>query len=70
MVRVLMVKPAACSTAKVPSRTTGIASVGISVARKFCRKRNITRKTSTTASTRVCTTLVMDSRTNGVVSSG
>ena len=35
MVSVLMVKPAAASTPNVPSRTTGTAIVGISVARKF-----------------------------------
>src|SRR3546814_14458896 len=50
MVRMLIVKPAASSTAKVPSSTTGTASVGTSVARKFCRNRYMTRKTSTIAS--------------------
>src|SRR3546814_7144527 len=52
MVRMLIVKPAASSTAKVPSSTTGTASVGTSVARKFCRNRYMTRKTSTIASSR------------------
>ncbi len=68
MVSVLMVKPKAASTPKVPSSTTGTAMVGISVARKFCRKRYITRNTSTMASTSVLTTSSMEMRTNGVVS--
>ena len=50
MVSMLIDKPSAASTPKVPSSTTGTAMVGISVARKFCRKRNITRNTSTIAS--------------------
>ena len=50
MVSVLIEKPSAASTPKVPSSTTGTAMVGISVARMFCRKRNITRNTSTIAS--------------------
>ena len=70
MVSVLMEKPKASSTPKVPSSTTGTAMVGISVARKFCRKRYITRKTSTMASTSVFTTSSIESRTKGVVSKG
>ncbi len=58
IVSVLMPKPKAASTAKVPSSTTGTASVGISVARRFCRNSSITRKTSTIASSSVITTLV------------
>ena len=50
MVSVLIEKPSAAITPKVPSSTTGTAMVGISVARMFCRKRNITRNTSATAS--------------------
>ena len=46
-------KPAAASTPNVPSSTTGTAIVGISVARKFCRNRYITRNTSTIASSSV-----------------
>ena len=68
MVSVLIEKPAAESTPKVPSSTTGTAMVGISVARKFCRKTNITTKTSRIASTRVWTTSSMEILTNGVVS--
>ena len=54
----------------MPSSTTGTAIVGISVARKFCRNRNITRKTSTIASISVLTTSSIESCTNGVVSYG
>ena len=68
MVRVLMEKPNAASTAKVPSKTTGTARVGIRVARKFCRNRYITRKTRMMASNRVCTTSSMEMLTKGVVS--
>jgi hypothetical protein len=53
---------------KVPSSTTGTAMVGMIVARRFCRKTNITMKTSTIASISVCTTFSIDSLTNGVVS--
>ena len=38
-VSVLMVKPRACMPAKVPMMETGTARQGMSVARKFCRKR-------------------------------
>ena len=68
MVRVLIEKPNAAITPKVPSSTTGTAMVGISVARRFCRNRYITRNTSTTASIRVLTTSSMEMRTKGVVS--
>ena len=70
MVRVLMVKPKAASTPKVPSRMTGTAIVGISVARMFCRNRNITMKTSPIASKSVCTTSLIEISTKGVVSYG
>ena len=70
MVSMLIEKPNASSTPRVPRRTTGTAIVGISVARKFCRNRKITRNTSTTASTRVFTTSWIETRTKGVVSNG
>ncbi len=70
MVSVLMPKPKAASTPMVPRSTTGTAMVGMSVARKFCRKRNITRNTSTTASRSVFRTSSMERRTNGMVSTG
>src|SRR3546814_1092660 len=45
----LMVKPSTHRPTNVPISATGITSVGISVARKFCRKISITRNTSKTA---------------------
>ena len=70
IVRVLMLNPNAARTPKVPSSTTGTAIVGMSVARKFWRKRYMTRNTRRIASTSVFTTSSIESRTNGVVSSG
>ncbi len=69
-VSVLMVKPAAARMPNVPSSTTGTVIAGISVARPFCRNRNITTTTSTIASIRVCTTPLIEIRTNGVLSRG
>ena len=66
--RVLTVKPAAASTPKVPSSTTGTASVGISVARRLPRNRYMTRKTRTIASNSVLTTSSIEMAMNGVVS--
>ena len=57
-------------TVEVPSSTTGTAIVGMRVARKFPRKRYITRKTRTIASIRVLTTSPMATFTKGVVSMG
>ena len=70
MVSMLMEKPSAASTPRVPSSTTGTAIVGIRVARKFCRNRYITRNTSSTASASVSRTPRIEARTNGVVSNG
>ena len=69
-VSVLIVNPASWSTASEPSSTTGTAIVGISVARKFWRNRNITRKTRTIASTSVWMTCSTDSFTNVELSTG
>ena len=63
-----MVKPNSPSTPKEPSSTTGTAMVGMRVARKFWRKRYITRNTSPIASARVLITSSIDTRTKGVVS--
>ncbi len=68
MVSVLIEKPAAASTPKVPSSTTGTASVGISVARMFCRNNRMTRNTRPIASNSVLTTCSIEMRTKGVVS--
>ena len=70
IVSMLIEKPSTYSTPNVPSRTTGTAMVGIRVARKLPRNRNITRNTSTTASIRVWITPSIDTWTNGVVSNG
>ena len=70
IVRVLIEKPKAAITPKVPSNTTGTARVGIRVARKFCKNRYITRNTRITASISVCTTEVIEISTKGVVSYG
>ena len=53
MVRVLIEYPSAASMAKVPSSTTGIAMIGISVARQFCKNSKMTRNTSAMASSSV-----------------
>ncbi len=65
----LIVKPTAHMPRKPPISATGITSVAMIVARKFCRNISITRNTSTIASISVLTTssieIVMKSR--GVV---
>ncbi len=66
----LSVKCSSDSPMNVPSSATGMTSVGMIVARMFCRKISITRNTRTMASTRVCTTSVIDAVMNGVVSYG
>ncbi len=64
MVSVLIEYPSAASTPKVPSSTTGTAMAGISVARTFCRNRNMISTTSATASNSVLTTSKIEMRTN------
>ncbi len=68
MVSVLIEKPSAAITPKVPRSTTGTASVGMSVARMFWRNSSITRTTRTMASISVLTTSSIEMRTKGVVS--
>ncbi len=53
----------------VPTRATGTASVGISVALKPCKKMKTTMTTRISASTRVLTISFMPSLTARVVSS-
>ena len=65
-----MLKPTAAMSPKVPSSTTGTAIAGMSVARQFCRKRNITRTTSTMPSRSVFTTSRIEILMNGVTSFG
>src|SRR6185503_14911490 len=62
--------PKAYSPRNVPITLTGTASIGISVARQLCRKRNTTSVTSTIASTSVIVTSLIEALTNGVVSNG
>ncbi|MNF10246.1 hypothetical protein D3C80_2111300 [compost metagenome] len=64
----MILRPKYGRRANVASSTTGTAKVGISVARKLCRNRYMTRKTSTTASRIVCTTDSIEASTTGVVS--
>ena len=68
MVRVLMENPKAAMTPNVPSKTTGTAMVGMSVARMFCKNRYMTRNTRAMASASVFTTSSTEARTKGVVS--
>ena len=49
--RLFRLKPARYITPKVPTRESGTARLGITVARRLPRKRKITSTTSTTAST-------------------
>ena len=55
---------------KVPTTDTGTAISGIIDARQVCRNRITTSTTSTTASSSVCTTARMESRTKTVGSYG
>ena len=55
-VRVLIENPNSSIAASVPISETGTASMGMIVARQFCRNTNTTAKTSSIASARVLTT--------------
>ena len=66
--RLFSEKPSIAMNANVPTSATGTATIGISVARQFCKKIRTTRKTRTKASTSVLTTSWIDSSTNTVVS--
>ena len=65
---VLAEKPSASMPAKAPIRLTGIAMVGMMVARRLPRNRNTTTTTSANASTRVFSTSLTVSRTKSVLS--
>ena len=67
-VRVLIEKPNSLTKAKVPISDTGMVTAGMSVLRQFCRKRNITRMTSPSASASVFSTSTIDSRTTVTLS--
>ena len=68
IVSMLMENPKARMTAKVPSKTTGTAMVGMRVARMFPRNSHMMMNTSRTASNRVFTTSWMETSIKGVVS--
>ena len=70
IVSTLIEKPNAAISPQVPNKATGTTSVGISVARKFCRKRYITRNTRMIASTSVLSTSSTEIFTNVEVSNG
>ena len=67
-VRVLIEKPSASSTAKVPTMDTGTATRGMIDARQVWRKSTTTMTTSNVASKSVLMTSLIDSRTKMVVS--
>ena len=62
-VRLLIEKPKAAITANVPIKETGMASIGMIVARNPCKKMNTTIMTRMNDSTRVCWTSLMFSST-------
>ena len=66
--RLFSEKPMAAITANVPTMATGMAASGITAARQFCKNTNTTMATRITASRRVFSTSMIDSRINGVVS--
>ena len=61
-VSVLIEKPSSLTNAKVPMSDTGIVIAGMIVLRQSCRNRNMTRTTSTIASSSVLTTSRIESR--------
>ena len=61
-------KPRTCITASVAISETGIAIVGMIVARQFCRKTKTTRMTRASASKSVMTTSRIAAETKRVVS--
>ena len=63
-----MVKPAAIMMAKVPTIETGMAIMGISVARQLCKKIKMTSRTNRPASISVFTRSAMEADTNAVLS--
>ncbi len=65
---VLAENPMASITANVPIRLTGIATIGMTVARTLPRNTNTTATTSTKAIARVFTTSSMVDETNELLS--
>ena len=64
--RLLIEKPAAAITARVPIRQTGMAMIGMIAVRQLCRKIITTRTTRTSASSRVFSASTMEARTYSV----
>src|SRR5580658_1238204 len=64
--KLLMEKPKASITPKVPTRETGTATRGMMEARQVCRKTMTTMTTSNIASSSVCTTASMECLTKTV----
>ena len=54
----------------VPMSETGMARIGISVARQFCKNKNTTMTTRIMASPKVFNTSLMETRTTVAVSVG
>ena len=67
-VSVLMEKPIASITPKVPMIDTGMVIIGISVVRMLCRNTKMITSTRTAASQKVWTTSAIDALTKRVVS--
>ncbi len=65
-VSVLSVNPRTVNTARVPTRDTGTASIGITVARQVCKKMKTTIITRMSDSPSVLTTSSSDAVTNTV----
>ena len=65
-VRLLRLKPKADITAKVPTRDTGMARIGMSAVRKFCRNTITTSTTRAIASKMVTITASTEACTNSV----
>src|ERR1700758_4055227 len=70
MVSVFIVKPKGIKNANVPNIDTGMANIGMSVARQFCRNKNTTTATKKRAIKSVCTTSCIETFTTVTVSKG
>ncbi|MNI37510.1 hypothetical protein D3C73_916030 [compost metagenome] len=64
--RELIEKPRASCTAKVPTRATGMARIGMMAARQVCRKTRMTIITRKTASISTCSTAETEAATYSV----
>ena len=67
-VNVLIEKSNNTNAPNVPSRDTGTAIIGINVDRQDCKNTYTTIRTSTNASKNVCSTSLIEARTNLVLS--